>query len=148
MQCGKSNFPATKILILTTFEEDEYILESLKAGASGYVLKNLPTDQLAASIRSVHQGVAQLDPHVLAKMVNRAGATPKAKEKKDDLIRSLTERELEVLKLLASGKSNREISQTLHISEGTVKSHITSVLSKLDLRDRTQAAIWAIEHIM
>jgi DNA-binding NarL/FixJ family response regulator len=140
--------PQVKVLILTTFEEDAYIVESLKAGASGYILKNLPTDDLANAIRSTQKGVAQLDPAVLARLVSRTASQTTEKEKKKADTSIFTERELEVLKLLASGRSNKEISAELHISEATVKSHITNLLSKLDLRDRTQAAIWALEHVM
>ncbi len=141
-----SQFPKMKVLILTTYEEDEMILESLRAGASGYVLKNLPTEQLVTSIKSVHHGIAQLDPTVLAKMVGRLGTAPKPKSRNEEAFKHLTEREIAVLKLLSTGKSNKEISLELHLSEGTVKSHITHILTKLDLRDRTQAAIWALDH--
>lgn len=142
-----SEHPQVKVLILTTFEEDEYILESLRAGASGYVLKNIPPRQLAASIRSVHEGVAQIDPSALSRMVSRAGSTARAKTQAADAAKMFTERELEVLKLIAGGKSNREIAKELNIAEATVKTHITSILSKLDVRDRTMAAIWAVEHL-
>jgi DNA-binding NarL/FixJ family response regulator len=157
-----------RILVLTTFDDDQYVFDALRAGAAGYVLKDLPAADLAAAIRTVHNGGVHLDPGVASKVVaelsrlqtpatqpaantaqssslspqssGRAagGATPYTEE--------LTPREREVLRLLATGASNREIGAQLFISEGTVKNHISNILGRLGLRDRTQAAIWAKEH--
>jgi DNA-binding NarL/FixJ family response regulator len=132
-------YPAIRILVLTTFDEDEYIFKSLQVGASGYLLKNTPSSQLAAAIRMVYQGYSQLGPTIASKLFSQIHL-PVLKE---DLRHLFSSRELEVLILLAQGKNNREIAQALHITEGTVKNHITRILCQLGLRDRTQAALWA-----
>lgn len=132
-------YPAIRILVLTTFDEDEYIFKSLQVGASGYLLKNTPSSQLAAAIRMVYQGYSQLGPTIASKLFSQIHL-PVLKE---DLRHLFSNRELEVLILLAQGKNNREIAQALHITEGTVKNHITRILCQLGLRDRTQAALWA-----
>lgn len=136
-------YPAIRILVLTTFDEDEYIFKSLQVGASGYLLKNTPSNQLAAAIRMVHQGYTQLGPTIAPKLFSQIHA-PALKE---DLQHLFSNRELEVLTLLAQGKNNREIARSLHITEGTVKNHITRILSHLGLRDRTQAALWAHKYL-
>ena len=143
-----------RILILTTFDDDHYVFEALKAGAAGYVLKDLPAADLAAAIRTVHAGGVHLDPAVASKVVaefSRLHAAPPAAPASSSDASSgapteeLTPREREVLGLLATGASNREIGARLFISEGTVKNHISNILGRLGLRDRTQAAIWAKE---
>ncbi len=150
-----------RILILTTFDDDQYVFEALKAGAAGYVLKDLPAADLAAAIRTVHAGGVHLDPAVASKVVaefsrlhaapSGATASPAAVPVVSSgtqavpLTEDLTPREREVLGLLATGASNREIGEQLFISEGTVKNHISNILGRLGLRDRTQAAIWAKE---
>jgi DNA-binding NarL/FixJ family response regulator len=136
-------YPAIRILVLTTFDEDEYIFKSLQVGASGYLLKNTPSDQLAAAIRMVHQGYSQLGPTIAPKLFSQIHL-PTLKENVQHLFSS---RELEVLTRLAQGQNNREIAQALYITEGTVKNHITRILSQLGLRDRTQAALWAQKYL-
>lgn len=136
-------YPAIRILVLTTFDEDEYIVKSLQVGASGYLLKNTPSTQLAAAIRMVHQGYSQLGPTIASKLFSQIHMPVK-----QDLQHLFSNRELEVLTLLAQGKNNREISQTLHVTEGTVKNHITRILCQLGLRDRTQAALWAQKYLV
>jgi DNA-binding NarL/FixJ family response regulator len=147
--------PQPRILILTTFDDDQYVFDALKAGASGYVLKDLPAADLAAAIRTVHSGGVHLDPAVASKVVaelarlqppvpQTASATPTPQL--PELVEELTPREREVLRFLATGASNREIAVQLFISEGTVKNHISNILGRLGLRDRTQAAIYAKEH--
>ena len=145
-----------RILILTTFDDDQYVFDALKAGAAGYVLKDLPAADLAAAIRTVHGGGVHLDPAVASKVVAELSRlqTPAAAFPAPDptrfpaspLVEELTPREREVLRLLATGASNREIGAQLFISEGTVKNHISNILGRLGLRDRTQAAIYAKEH--
>ena len=142
--------PACKILMLTTFNDEAYVLEALQVGASGYLLKDLPARDLAQAIQAVHRGIYQLDPTVadqLKALLSRAQTAreqPGALKATDEA--DLTERELEVLRLIARGATNREIAETLVISEGTVKNHISNILGRLNLRDRTQAAIYARDH--
>lgn len=142
--------PACKILMLTTFNDEAYVLEALQVGASGYLLKDLPARDLAQAIQAVHRGIYQLDPTVadqLKALLSRAQTAreqPGALKAIDEA--DLTERELEVLRLIARGATNREIAETLVISEGTVKNHISNILGRLNLRDRTQAAIYARDH--
>ncbi len=148
-----------RILILTTFDDDQYVFDALKAGAAGYVLKDLPAAELAAAIRTVHGGGVHLDPSVASKVVAElarlhvpASAPAPVAAPASTLpasagpVEELTPREHEVLRLLATGASNREIGAQLFISEGTVKNHISNILGRLGLRDRTQAAIYAKEH--
>jgi DNA-binding NarL/FixJ family response regulator len=138
-------YPWIRILMLTTFDEDDYIWQSLQAGALGYLLKSTPSEQLAIAIRSLQQGYSQLGPTIAPKVfaqinpllaAERSGAT------------ELSPRERDVLQLIGQGYSNREISDRLYISAGTVKNHVTQILSKLQLRDRTQAALWSIQNLL
>jgi DNA-binding NarL/FixJ family response regulator len=149
-----------RILVLTTFDDDQYVFDALRAGAAGYVLKDLPAADLAAAIRTVHNGGVHLDPSVASKVVaelarlHAPAAVPQAapaptpsalSTRHSALEDDLTPREREVLRFLATGASNREIGAQLFISEGTVKNHISNILGRLGLRDRTQAAIYAKE---
>jgi DNA-binding NarL/FixJ family response regulator len=135
-----------RILILTTFDLDEYVYEALRAGASGFLLKDVQPAQLADAIRVVASGEALLAPSVTRRLLDRfAESFPGDERPAPPALESLTERELEVLKLLARGLSNAELAETLFLSETTVKSHISSVLRKLDLRDRVQAVVLAYE---
>jgi DNA-binding NarL/FixJ family response regulator len=142
----REKHPAIKILVLTTFDEDEYIVQAMQAGASGYLLKDAPTEQLAAAIRSVQSGFTQLGPTIAPKLFSRLSAQATT-QSKEDAQSMFTGRELEILRLLGQGKSNKEIAQTLYITEGTVKNHITKILSLLNVRDRTQAALWAQQNL-
>ncbi|NMG09931.1 response regulator transcription factor [Brasilonema sp. UFV-L1] len=137
-------FPRVKVLVLTTFDDDEYISQAMRFGARGYLLKDTPLEQLANAIRLVHQGYTQLGPGLFEKVLSPLlhSATPKPSTDLPGLA-ELTPREKEVLRLIASGASNREIAKSLYITERTVKNHVTSILSRLNLRDRTQAAIFA-----
>ncbi|MDX2216054.1 MAG: response regulator transcription factor [Oculatellaceae cyanobacterium bins.114] len=138
-------FPATKVLVLTTFDDDDYIGRAMRCGATGYLLKDTPSDELAIAIRGVARGYTQMGPGLLQKLIAQTPVTepvPIPTPLPPELA-SLTPREQEVLNLIAAGASNREIAQALFISERTVKAHITSILSRLNLRDRTQAAILA-----
>lgn len=130
--------PDIKILILTTFDDDEYITKAMAYGAKGYLLKDTPSEELATAIRSIHKGYTQIGPGLFDKlMVSNSHPSPPPE------LAELTPREREVLSLIAQGYNNREIAQTLFISERTVKNHVNSILHRLNLRDRTQAAIWA-----
>jgi DNA-binding NarL/FixJ family response regulator len=132
-----------RILILTTFDLDEYVYEALCAGASGFVLKDDPPEQLLAAIRIVAGGDALLSPAVTKRVIERFTHVPRPTPPK--AFEELTERELEVFRLIARGLSNAEIGQQLYISDTTVKTHITHILQKLDLRDRVQAIVLAYE---
>ncbi|CAN5876192.1 response regulator transcription factor [soil metagenome] len=134
-----------RVLILTTFDLDEYVFEALRSGASGLLLKDSTAEELVNAIRVLAAGEALLDPTVTRRVIDafvKAPATPE----RADLGARLTERELEVLRLVAGGLSNSEIASKLYISHATVKSHVSSVLSKLNLRDRIQAVICAYEN--
>ena len=134
---------AARILILTTFDHDEYVYEALRAGASGFVLKDDPPEQLLAAIRTVAGGEALLSPAVTKRVIAQFARLPRpAPARRLD---ELTERELEVFRLIARGLSNAEIGKELYISDTTVKTHITHILQKLDLRDRVQAVVLAYE---
>jgi len=142
----KTEYPNIKIIILTTFNEDEYIFEALKYGASGYLLKDTLPEKIAEAIRIVYKGGAQIQPDVAVKVVAHLRNYEDKKEKQDIRIQMLTEREVDIIRCLGEGKSNKEVSQELYITEGTVKNHITHILTKLELRDRTQLAIFAIKN--
>jgi DNA-binding NarL/FixJ family response regulator len=145
----RKSLPSCRILMLTTFDDEEYIIKSLQAGASGYLLKDMPAADLAQAVRLTHAGISQLAPTVAGKLVGQipseSGDTPQ-KTRETQTSFDLTERELEVLGLLATGASNREIAEQLFVSEGTIKNHVSSILSRLGLRDRLQAALFAHEH--
>lgn len=136
---------AVKVLVLTTFDLDEYVYEALRAGASGFLLKDASADQLAEAVRVVAAGEALLSPNITKRLItefSRLGA-PRAPAR--SRIEALTERETEVLSLIAQGLSNAEISEHLVLAEQTVKTHVSRILVKLGLRDRTQAAVFAYE---
>ncbi|WP_019501552.1 response regulator transcription factor [Pseudanabaena sp. PCC 6802] len=135
-------FPGTKILVLTTFNDAKYIAEAIQFGAKGYLLKDTPAEELAEAIRSIHRGYTQFGPGILEKMVTQAPPKPQLEEPPPGLL-DLTAREREVLRMLVAGASNREIAQTLFLSEGTIRNHISHILTRLNVRDRTQAALIA-----
>ncbi|NJR65626.1 MAG: response regulator transcription factor [Leptolyngbyaceae cyanobacterium CRU_2_3] len=141
-QAIAQQFPSTKVLVLTTFDEDEYVTAALQNGAAGYLLKDTPSEELANAIRTVHRGYTQFAPGILQKLMVKTSESPVMPDLPAGFA-ELTPRELEVLRLIAQGASNREIAKTLYISEGTVKNHVTNLLGRLELRDRTQAAIFA-----
>jgi DNA-binding NarL/FixJ family response regulator len=132
-----------RILILTTFDLDEYVYEALRAGASGFVLKDDPPEQLLAAIRIVAAGEALLSPGITKRVIKQFARLPHPGRPKQ--LDELTERELAVFRLIARGLSNAEIGRELYISDTTVKTHITHILQKLDLRDRVQAVVLAYE---
>jgi DNA-binding NarL/FixJ family response regulator len=142
----RSEAPDVRVILLTTFDDDEYVFDGLRAGAAGYLLKDVSSAKLVEAIRAAYSGQTFLQPSVAAKVVaefNRLAQT--AVSPQQALIEPLSERELEILQHVATGASNREIGQALFIAEGTVKNHVTNILSKLGVRDRTQAALKARE---
>ncbi len=139
-----ASLPACRVIVLTTFDDDEYLFEGLRAGATAYLLKDAGSDQLFAAIRAAARGESFLQTHVAAKVVAEfARLASQAAERSEPLPEPLSEREIEVLRLVAAGASNREIAEKLYITEGTAKNHLTSILAKLGVRDRTQAALKA-----
>ena len=135
-----------KVLVLTTFDLDEYVVEALRAGASGFLLKDAPANELVQAIRVVAAGEAMLAPSITRRLLDKyAGHLPSGDEPVPDTLHTLTDREVEVLKLVARGLSNAEIAADLFVSETTVKTHVGHVLTKLGLRDRVQAAVYAYE---
>lgn len=149
----KARWPEIHIVILTTFDDDELIYNGLRAGALGYLLKDCSAEQLINAIRAAARGEVLLQPNIAGKIL--AGLAqpipPKpapAQSATMAYVEELTERERDILKLVARGASNREIGEALFITEGTVKNHMSSILSKLGLRDRTQAALYAREHLL
>jgi NarL family two-component system response regulator LiaR len=131
--------PSTRVLVLTTFSDDEKVLRSIKAGAAGYLLKDVRPADLVEAVRTVHRGDAVLHPSVAGKLMRELARPPRC-----HAVDSLSERELEVLRLLATGASNQEIAAKLVLSSKTVKTHVSSILAKLEVADRTQAALYAV----
>lgn len=162
----RQQLPTCQILMLTTFDDDEYVINALRAGATGYLLKDIPASDLAKAVQAAHKGIYQLDPAIASKVVaslsHSPQPTPVKQEERSASEMSIlandnksayathnaeiTAREIEVLRLIAVGATNKEIARRLIISEGTVKNHISNILSRLGLRDRTQAAIYAREN--
>jgi DNA-binding NarL/FixJ family response regulator len=140
--------PPSKVLILTTFDLDEYVFAGLKAGASGFLLKDAPPAELLTAIRTVASGEAVLAPTATRRLIDQfvpLMPDPVRRQDRDALLSKLTDREQDVFAQLAAGRSNREIADELHLSEGTVKVHVGRILAKLDLRDRVQAVVLAYE---
>ena len=135
----------SRVLILTTFDADEYVYEAMKAGASGFLLKDVRPEQLADAVRVVARGEALLAPALTRRLIEQFVRRPQPGSRGPDELRELTERELAVLKLVARGASNGEIASELFVSEATVKTHLTHILTKLALRDRVQAVVLAYE---
>lgn len=142
----KQNYKSIKIIFLTTFNDDAYIEEALKMGIDGYVLKATPPQVISEGIRTVINGGAFIEPEVAKKLIvhyNQWSGKPK---EKDSRVEGLTEREIDIIKCVSQGMNNKEISDLLFLSEGTVKNHLTKILSKLELRDRTQLAIFGLKN--
>lgn len=143
----KAEMENVKIIILTTFNEDDYLFNSLKNGASGYLLKEASPDEIAEGIRIVYNGGALLKPDITVKIIDKLNKiSTNNSEKIDSRVNDLTDREKDICKLIANGKNNKEISDELFLSEGTIKNHITNILNKIGLRDRTQLAIFTIKN--
>jgi len=133
-------FPDTKVLVLSTFDDDKYIAQSMRAGAKGYLLKDMPVKELAESIRLVARGYGQMAPGLMEKLIT---SVPDSDSATPELLTQLPPRERDVLRLIAQGSTNREIATQLHIAEGTVKTYVTHLLNRLTLRNRAQLAIYA-----
>jgi DNA-binding NarL/FixJ family response regulator len=143
----KEALPECRVIVLTTFDDDEYIFDALRTGAAGYLLKDVASARLVEAIRATARGESILEPSVAAKVIaefTRVSSLVPAAQM-EQLVEPLSERELEILALIARGASNKEIANQLFIAEGTVKNHVTHILGKLGVRDRTQAALKARE---
>lgn len=137
-------FPSTKVLVLTTFDDNEFVLSAMRFGAKGYLLKDVSVEELTLAIRAVYKGYTQFSPGVFEKAIGKftTPAIPQPSQLPPELA-ELTQREREVLRLIAAGANNREIAACLYVAEQTVKNYVTNILNRLNLRDRTQAAILA-----
>jgi DNA-binding NarL/FixJ family response regulator len=145
----KEKNPEIKIIVLTTFDDDEYVFNALKNGASGYLLKGISVGELVESIRTVVKGGALINPNIAAKVVKLFSQMAQADYRvkvEDKAIANLSKNELKIIQMIGQGMSNKEITERLKFSEGTVRNYISSVLSKLELRDRTQIAIFAVQN--
>ena len=140
----KKGYPEIKVLVLTTFGEDEWVFDAVRSGADGYLLKGTPREKLVAAVKGTAAGEVYIDPEVGGKLLAQVAQNPG--EKDTTLSAELSEREMEVLKLLAQGLTNAEIAERLFLTRGTVRNYVSAILSKLDVDDRTQAAILAIRH--
>jgi DNA-binding NarL/FixJ family response regulator len=143
-------YPGTKVLVLTTFNDREYVSQALQAGASGYLLKDTPFEELTQAIQLIHKGYTQIGPGLVAKdlsspLVQQSSGGDSQTADRSEIWLALSDREQEIVGLIAKGYSNREIAKSLHIAEKTVKNYITNILSQLNLRDRTQLAIAALQ---
>ena len=137
----------TKIIILTTFDDDEYVFNALKYGASGYLLKGISMDSLVEAINTVYQGQAMINPDIASKVLkffSKLAVNNETIHVDSENVKTLTKNEWTIIEEVAKGKSNKEIAKDLSFSEGTVRNYLSTVLDKLELRDRTQLAIWAI----
>ncbi len=146
-----ARYPWIRILVLTTFDDDEYVFQSLQAGALGYLLKSTPAQEVAIAIRNLHRGYSQLGPTIAPKVFSHLQPNPDRRISNREQARIQTQfnpRELDILKLLGQGKSNREIAEALHLTEGTIKNHLTHIFCQLEVRDRTQAALWSHRYLL
>lgn len=141
--------PDTKVVILTTYDGDEWIFDAIRAGASGYLLKDSDGEAIGTAVRQAAAGKVHLDPQIAGKILqefNRLDHSPPAARPDDPLLETLTERELSILQLMAQGKNNQEIADTLFLAAGTVKNNVSTILGKLQANDRTQAVVTALRH--
>lgn len=136
--------PHIKVLVLTTFDDDEWVLDAIRAGASGYLLKDTPRERVIEAIRGTMDGKSFVDPAVVGKLMQQVSGNQE--QPASSLSDTLTPRELDVLRCISRGLNNAEIAAQLHLSEGTVRNHVSTILSKLEISDRTQAAIIGIKH--
>ena len=141
----RQQHPQVKVLVLTTYDFDDWVLEAVRSGAAGYLLKDSPRETLVAAILGTAEGKTYLDPAVAGKLLSRVRRSPGSATADSELTRLLSERELAVLRLLGRGLTNADIAQRLYLSEGTVKNYISAILGKLNVADRTQAAVLAIQ---
>lgn len=151
VQCTKiikENYPEIKIIILTTFDDDEFVFNALKYGASGYLLKGVSMDELVRAINTVYSGKAMINPDIAAKVLrlfSEMAQSNFAIQVSNKKVEDLTKTEWKIIGQVEKGAANKEIADTLKLSEGTVRNYLSSILNKLDLRDRTQLAIWAVQ---
>lgn len=138
------NYPDVKVLVLTTFADDEWVFDAIRAGASGYLLKGTPRAELIKAVKGTAEGQTHVDPDVAGKLFSQVARS--SVERDTSVADGLSERELDVLKLLALGYTNAEISERLYLTRGTVRNYVSSILAKLGVEDRTQAAILAVRH--
>jgi DNA-binding NarL/FixJ family response regulator len=137
-------FPHIHVLVLTTFDSDEWVLDAIRSGAAGYLLKDTPKENLVEAIMDTVKGRSHIDPQVAPKVLSHVSQQPKLSLPDQKKLSELSEREREILQLLAKGFSNAEISQTLFLSDGTVKNYMSTIFTKLNVSDRTQAALFAV----
>lgn len=140
----KQRYPEVKVLVLTTFGEDEWVFDAVRSGAAGYLLKGTPRAELVAAIKGTAAGETFIDPSIGGTLLSHVAKTTTQQD--TTITADLSERELEILKLLASGLTNTEIAARLFLSKGTVRNYISAILTKLDVEDRTQAAVLAVRH--
>ena len=140
----RAHFPEIKVLVLTTYDDDQWLFDAIRAGASGYLLKDTPREEIVRAIRGTLAGKSFLDPGVAGKIIDQVAS--KQVQPETLLTGKLTEREVDVLRLIARGLNNSEIAARLHLSDGTVRNHVSAILAKLEVADRTQAAVIAIQH--
>jgi DNA-binding NarL/FixJ family response regulator len=139
----RRDYPKTRVLVLTTFGEDEWVFDAIRSGAAGYLLKGTPRKEIIEAVKGTFAGKSYIDPDVGGRLLQEVGRAPKAVS---TFKLDLSARELEILKLIAKGRNNAEISKQLHITQGTVRNYVSAVLDKLDVKDRTQAALIAVRH--
>ena len=143
----RERFPMTKVLVLTTYDDEEWVFDAIRAGAAGYLLKDTGREQIISAIRGTVEGATHVDPNVAGKLfahiAQGSGPTPGTLS---NLVVDLSDREVEILRLLADGLPNGEIAERLHLSKGTIQNYVSSILLKLDVTDRTQAAVIALKH--
>jgi DNA-binding NarL/FixJ family response regulator len=142
---GQDGEAPVKVLMLTTFDLDEYVYDALRAGASGFLLKDVPADQLVSGIRLVAQGDALLAPTITRRLIQEFSSSARRREERPAVLDELTPREMDVFRLMARGMSNAEIAAELIVSDATVKTHVARILMKLEVRDRVQAVVLAYE---
>ena len=140
----RANFPLVKVLVLTTYDDDEWVFDAIRAGASGYLLKDTPREEVIKAIKGTAAGKSFIDPVVAGKLLQQVAG--KQVQPATLLTDKLTEREVDVLRLIARGFTNADIAARLHLSEGTVRNHVSAIFAKLEVADRTQAAVIAIQH--
>ena len=140
----RSLYPETRVLVLTTFDDDEWVFDAIRAGAAGYLLKDTPRARVIEAVRGTVAGKAFVDPAVAGKLLEQTAS--RQTQPASRITERLTEREVDVLRLIARGLNNSEIAERLHLSDGTVRNHVSAVFAKLDVADRTQAAILSIRH--
>lgn len=140
----RARYPDVRVLVLTTYDDDEWVFDAIRAGASGYLLKDTPREKVVEAVRGTYAGKSFVDPEVAGKLLQQVSS--RGTQPSSLLTDKLTGRETDVLRLLAKGLSNAEIAGQLHLSEGTVRNHVSAILDKLGVSDRTQAAVVAIQH--